>query len=256
MSAADTLLDALALPPEVRVDQRVPKTTLLEHAAPTAADRRLLQRGVEALRWVAVLKPSTVGIAAYRDAEREVDEIVVLAATLHADAARPERVVELLHRSVPYPAVLVTAQGGRAALSLAPKRLAQGTAAGWVVEHVDSTPPLDPDSADPVDVAFRRALALSAQPAEQLHATYGGWLACVAALAAARVTGRWALAPGAPPADYAARRAALAEHARLVRERAAVYRQATGERQLARRVALNESLRDLDARLARVAAAL
>jgi hypothetical protein len=43
----DPFLTALALPPEARVDQRVPKKMLLEQGAPTAADKRLIQDGLD-----------------------------------------------------------------------------------------------------------------------------------------------------------------------------------------------------------------
>ena len=52
MTAAD-LIEALRLPPSTRVDQRVPKTLLVEHGAPTAADKRQIQEGIAELRWVA-----------------------------------------------------------------------------------------------------------------------------------------------------------------------------------------------------------
>jgi hypothetical protein len=42
-----TLINALALPPDARLDQRVPKKLLLEQGAPTAADKRHLQDGIE-----------------------------------------------------------------------------------------------------------------------------------------------------------------------------------------------------------------
>ena len=43
------VIDALALPPDARVDQRVPKKLLLEQGAPTAADKRQIQDGIEEL---------------------------------------------------------------------------------------------------------------------------------------------------------------------------------------------------------------
>jgi len=36
----DQIIEALALPPESRVDKRVPKKLLIENGAPTVADRR------------------------------------------------------------------------------------------------------------------------------------------------------------------------------------------------------------------------
>ena len=59
MNASD-LLDALGLPAGAIVDQRVPKKLLVEHGAPTAADRRQINEGIEEVRWIAALKP-TIG---------------------------------------------------------------------------------------------------------------------------------------------------------------------------------------------------
>lgn len=114
------LLSLLALPPESRVDQRVPKKLLLEQGLPTAADKRAVQEGVEELLWVAALKPETIGVPAYRDEAREYLEIAVLALSLRAQA-KVSRLVELLHRAVPYPVLLVVEQTRGAGLACAPR---------------------------------------------------------------------------------------------------------------------------------------
>ena len=56
---------ALELPSGCRVDQRVPKKLLTEQGAPTAADKRLIQDGVEEVIWVAALKPVNIGVPAF-----------------------------------------------------------------------------------------------------------------------------------------------------------------------------------------------
>ena len=53
---ATELIAALELPPNARVDRQVPKTLLLEHGAPTAADKRRIKEGIEEVQWVATLK--------------------------------------------------------------------------------------------------------------------------------------------------------------------------------------------------------
>ena len=58
-------LAALALPADAFVDRRVPKTLLIENGAPTAADKRRIREGIEDLRWLAALKPTTIGVAEY-----------------------------------------------------------------------------------------------------------------------------------------------------------------------------------------------
>ena len=100
---------ALALPADALVDRRVPKTLLIENGAPTTADKRRIREGIEELRWLAALKTTTIGVAEYRDAAREYIEIDVLKLVLRPKA-RTGRLIELVHRAVPYPLVLITWQ--------------------------------------------------------------------------------------------------------------------------------------------------
>ena len=82
----DEAIAALDLPAAARLDRRVPKTLLLEHGAPTAADKRHISEGIEQILWVAALKPTTIGVAAHRDDAREYLEIAVLRIVLRAAA--------------------------------------------------------------------------------------------------------------------------------------------------------------------------
>jgi hypothetical protein len=96
------LIAALNLPPDTRVDQRIPKKLLLEQGAPTAADKRLIQDGIEEMNWLSALKPATIGVPEFRDDVREYLEIAVLTVSFRA-AAKTARLVELIHRAIPYP---------------------------------------------------------------------------------------------------------------------------------------------------------
>jgi hypothetical protein len=161
MTAAD-LLAALDLPDAARVDRRVPKTLLTEHGAPTAGDKRRINEGIEQLQWVAALKPTTVGVAEYRDEAREYLEIAVLHLVLRA-TAKLVRLVELLHRAVPYPVVAIAEQGERIQLSLAHKRWSQSEAGKTVLDGdivaVDPT-----EVGEPLRAAFLKALSLVHHP--------------------------------------------------------------------------------------------
>ena len=240
------LIAALALPADARVDQRVPKKLLLEQGAPTAADKRQIQDGIEELIWVAALKPTNIGVPAFRDEVREYLEIAVLTATLRA-AAKATRLTELIHRAIPYPVVLVTAQGDGVSLSLAHKRWSQGETGAVVIEDVHRTAPLRADSLAPNEAAFLASLALSRLPTRDLFALYQGWLDRVAALEAATITGAFAV----PDTDEraAAQRDALAAHARLQRDIARLRAQAQREKQLNRRVELNLAIKRLESEL-------
>ncbi len=252
MSSLD-LIAALALPESALVDRRVPKTLLIENGAPTARDKRRIREEVEELRWLAVLKPTTVGVAAYRDAEREYLEIAVLQLTLRA-GARAARIAELVHRAVPYPVLLTSPQGDATQLSLAHKRWSQGESGRTVLDGDVVTVELGNGTPVEAETAFRDALALTRKPRASLHALYQGWMHLLLALRVAGVTGAFVV-PGS--ADEAAdRAAALREYGRLKSRIAEVSAEAAGERQVRRLADINLELRrlrtDLDAVRARL----
>jgi hypothetical protein len=247
------VINALALPPDARVDQRVPKKLLLEQGAPAAADKRQIQDGIEELFWVAALKPTNIAVPAFRDEVREYLEIAVLTATLRA-GAKPTRLIELIHRAIPYPLVLVAAQGDTVTLSLAHKRWSQGETGKVVIEDVRRTAPFRPDAPTAEEASFLASLAVSSLPTRDLFALYQGWLDRIAALEAAQITGTFA------PPDSADRASALREgldtHARLQRDLAVLRAQAEKEKQLNRRVELNLEIKRLEAKLAAIGQSL
>ena len=184
--------EALALPRDTLIDRRVPKTLLIENGGFAASDRRRIREGIEELRWLAVLKPATVGIAEYRDAEREYLEIPVLKLELRA-ADRGGRLVELVHRAVPYPVLLIAGRNGTTELSLAHKRRSLSEAGKAVLGTEVFAARVSDDCAHESLIAFRNALALVRQPHDTLHALYQGWIDAVLAFRVAKVTGEFRL---------------------------------------------------------------
>lgn len=244
------IIDAMGIPQEARVDKRVPKKMLMEQGAPTSADKRQIQDGIEELHWIAALKPTNVGVPVFRDDAREYLEIAVLTLALRANS-KQTRLTELVHRAIPYPVVLVTAQGDTVGLSLAHKRWSQGETGKVVIEDVRRTPPLHPDAPTAGEASFFTSLAIAGLPKQDLFALYQGWLDRVAALEASQITGVFA------PPDSAARSLALRngldERSRLQREIAGLRARAAKERQMNRRVELNLEIKRLETELAEAA---
>jgi hypothetical protein len=240
------LIDALAIPKEALVEQRVPKKLLLEQGAPTAADKRQIQDGIEEMTWVAALKPVNIGIPAFRDAVREYLEIAVLTVVLRP-TAKPPRLIELIHRAVPYPLVLVTQHQEALTLSLAHKRWSQGEAGKVVIEDVRPVA-FNPDTPATEDASFLASLAVSRLPADDLFALYEGLLARLAALEAARHTGVFTLANSAERATAVWAR--LDTYCRLKHDLAILRARADKEKQINRRVEFNIDIKRLEAELA------
>ena len=243
MKAADVIA-ALTLPSEARVDQRVPKKLLVETGAPTATDKRQINEGIEELQWIAALKPTTIGVPEYRDDVREYLEIAVLSLNLRPDA-KTGRLVELIHRAIPYPLLLVTEQLDHMTLSLAHKRWSQGEAGKMVLDDAVTLCDLVQHAATG---AFLDSLSLALQPRSHLLDLYQGWLNCLEAFQAARITGRFT--PLTRSEAVAARSEALVEYDHLVRQIGNLRAQAEKEPQISRRVDLNIEIIRLTAELA------
>jgi hypothetical protein len=242
------LLAAMELPAGARVQQRIPKKLLLENGAPTAADKRSINDGIEEIQWLSALKPVNVGIPAYSDEAREYLEIAVLQITFRDDA-KTNRLNELVHRAIPYPVVLIATHGTDTTVSMAHKRWAQNEAGKAVldgeplmVSMIDATPEIKHN--------FSKALPLSVQSRSSLFALYQSWLDALIAFEAALQTGTFLLfgSGGQREARFAALHASTELRNQLVSLRAAAKKVS----QMARQVDINLQIKDLERKLAQV----
>lgn len=248
---ASSIIVALDLPSGCRVNQRVPKKMLVENGAPTTADKRRINDGIEEIHWLAALKPNTIGVPEYSDEVREYLEIALLAVTLRSEA-KAGRLGELIHRAIPYPLFLILVQGDQTILSLTHKRRAQNEADKFV---------LDGDSVDvnafgkasmPAEVSrrFLDALALSKQPRASLLQLYQGWIDTVVALQASQISGTFNQAITKEAAI--ARREAVQKCGELEAKIASLRNAAALEKQMGRRVELNIEIKGLEDELAKI----
>ena len=121
----------------------------------------------------------------------------------------PNELVELVHRAIPYPVLLLVCRDDAAEVSLAHKRWSRGEAGKTVIDGELVAARLAGDCTDQPNVAFRDALALTRQPQSTLYSLYQGWIDTVQALRAAGITGTFSL----PSSESAA-----AEQAAALRE--------------------------------------
>ncbi len=242
-----SVIDAMALPEQAMVRQRIPKKVLLEQGMPTPADKRAVQDGLEELWWVAALKPATCGLAAHADDERDHSEVAVLAMLLR-QAAKTTRLAELVHRAIPYPVVLITQGNNGCTLSLAAKRAHQTEKARWVLDEMRSTPGIR------MDDELLAVLPMHTLAVHDLRQLYEKWLAAVEASLAAKVAGRFKVPVNA--AEHLRLREALEKVDALERELVILRAQAKREKQMNRAVKLNLEIKQKEQHLKNLISAL
>lgn len=242
----DQLIAAFELPASCRVDQRVAKKLFLENGAPTTADKKAIQAGLEEVRWIATLKPATIGIAAFKDESRDYSEIALLTVRFRPDAKVP-RLTELIHRAIPYPLVLLA--GEPAVLSLSHKRLSLGESGKVVLDgDLHRTAPIV--SGLPGLDVFLAELPVARHSAPHCLALYQSWIDRLTALRAASVTGSYPLNFSNPQASTV--NDALNERDLILRDIANLRSRAAKEKQISRRVELNIEIKRLDTILTKV----
>ena len=245
MSGREQIVTALELPAGSQVAKRVPKKLLLEHGAPTAADKRKIQDGIEAIHWLASLKPGNVNIRAHADTRYEYNEIAVLRVEFR-EKAKVGRLVELIHRAIPYPVILIGELQGQVLFSLAVKRRSEAEGGKFVLEHgVDSTGLICPDQPPVGYTEFLQSLAASEQSRTHLLAFYQSLAKQILTLQAASVKGHYKADPG----DAAHVRETLETRASLIEAIAGLRGQAKKEKQISRQVELNLEIKQLERNL-------
>jgi hypothetical protein len=242
---AASIINAFGLPPEARVDRRIAKTVLIDHGASRRADAKLVDEGIARLDWLAELSTPTIAIAANPPT---VPAINILALT--PNGAAKARLIEIIHRAIPAPIMLITA-GDTPQITLATRHIGEDGRT-LALGPILTSPPV---GADAQASAFVASLALAALPRTDLAALYEGLIERVEAFTAASITGGEYRLPSSQE-TAASRRQALADWRTADAEWQAGARAAKAEKRLREAVALGEKARLLKQRRDAFASAL
>lgn len=254
---ATTVLAALGLPAAALVQQRVPKKLLVENGAITAGDKRVITDGIEEIHWLASLKPSTVGVPTFVDVGeppvREYLEVAVLSVELRP-GAKEHRIAELVHRSIPYPLLLMLEQPGAMTLSVGHVRWAQNEADKVILDGTPYEVRIDGITPAATVGSLMEALALTQLPRTDLFALVQGLIDALTGFRASLLTG--CAAPPPTRERAAAQRLALQRCLEIDSQIAQLRGAAMKEKQLPRQVALNLDVKRLTAERAKLIASL
>jgi hypothetical protein len=243
------ITDAINLPDSALVNQRVPKKMLVENGAPTAADKRRINDGIEEIQWLAALKPNTIGVPEYSDDVRVYLEIALLSVVLRFES-KAGRLAELIHRAIPYPLFLILVHGDQTILSLAHKRRAQNEADKFVLDGDIVEVAVSGSASFSAEVIrqFLEALALRKQLGGNLLQLYQGWIDTLVALQASQISGIFRQT--ITQEEAIVRSEAMQQCWNLEAKIASLRNIAAKEKQMARRVQLNLEIKGLEILLA------
>jgi len=202
----EAFLDTLGVPDSCLLNKPLYKKMFQEHAALDARDKKALKDDVEKVRWLYILKPSTINIASYRDELRDYGELAILHIELTV-TKQAQIIGHFINRAIPYPLVIFfthsrgeegSDNNDELALCLADKRINKADKEKWVIEDLQLSPwaPLRQPLADEpsaLNQRFLSSLNISGLPAANFWQLYQALSSRLIARQCAEVTGIYRL---------------------------------------------------------------
>ncbi len=249
----DGLYKQMAIPNACHLGKRVFKNLFHEHAVLGLTDKKAFAEDIDTIIWQYTFKPTTIPIQPYTDDQREYLEVAILQVDLKT-LRRTGRIVEIIHRAIPYPLVIVLVSEAGCALSLAHKRFSHAEKGAIVAEEFFTTDWIDLAAPSPVQAAFLDSLALPGLPHTHFFAFYSALVDRVIALECARLTGEYRLESAAEHRENRRQRLAACHEleVRIAEQKAAI----KAETQFSHQVELNTKIKQLEKQLQQQSACL
>jgi hypothetical protein len=180
--------DYLQLPESCLLDKRIYKKLFYENARMNTTDKKWFTADIENITWKYTLKPDLTTIQAFQDKDYSYDEIAVVELIVTTDK-HLHRLTDIIHRSIPYPLLLVYRLESGFHLSVADKRFNKADDQAATIKEYWITDRIDEQLHDSADQAFVDQLAYEKQPRLNLKVFYKSWIDAFIAYKVSRVTG-------------------------------------------------------------------
>ena len=229
-------------PKSCELNKVVYKKFFFDNAALTSVEKKILREDVDKIKWLHTLKPSTININVYHDKIREYPEIAVLLIELSKNN-RIKSLSGLIHKSIPYPLVVIFKYDNNLLLSIADKRINQGDVQKWVVEDILNTNWIDPEFLSSIDKEFITSLSIKNLSTFDFFSLYQDIKKCFVSYLSALKTGKYNLGQNAVNNDTNID--ILKELEKLEIEQTELKNKLKKEKQMGKRVDINTRIKGL-----------
>jgi hypothetical protein len=146
-------------------DKRIPKTLLVQQAALTKHEQKVLDKA-KRIEHFATVQKSTTRIQPYVDEDRDVQGIIFLHCEMAGGTQAFMELARLVHKCFPNPTVMVSEAGDHVCITVAITRKSHAEKGATVIEAVESTGAFALD--DPAYAGLIEALVFDRLPQDSL----------------------------------------------------------------------------------------
>jgi len=188
----NVVYEKMAVPESCLLGKRIFKKLFHENVKMVAADKKAFRDDIDTIKWQYTLKPSTMQIQAYEDAQREYQEVAILQVNMKT-FKRTNRIAEVIHRAIPYPLIVIFSYENSCAFSVAHKRFSQAEKDAVVADEFHASDWIDLSNLSTVQNDFLNSISLLDLPLTHVYAFYSAFVDRIIALECARLTGKYTI---------------------------------------------------------------
>ena len=190
----------LELPDSCYLGKRIYKKLFYENTTLNVTDKKAFVNDIEDIEWRYTLKPETINIQKYEDAEHEYLEVAIIQVNLKK-GFRYKRISQIIQRSIPYPLIIVFRHDTSLALCLALKRINRADQDKIMVEDFHYTDWIDLKTPLAHQVLFLNSISIKNLSFDNFYQWYSDFLERVVALNCAKISGNYVLESESPDAN-------------------------------------------------------
>ena len=183
--------DILQLPERCLLDRKLTKAFFLKNFKLSAAEKKLLNTGIQSMEWLASIKPSNANIQVLKNENYVYDELQVMVCTLPNNQmeASSKRCIELFQKYIPYQMLVIVEDEVSFIMNTCDKRVNQNDKSLRTIEGYFTTLPISKLYKNELSSSFYKALEFSKLDKTNLETTYKGFVKAVVQYQAASLTG-------------------------------------------------------------------
>lgn len=183
----------LRLPENCLLEKRIYKKLFYENTRMNTTDKKWFTADIDNITWMYSLKPELTVIHAFEEEQFSYEEVTVVELEV-SSSNHLKRLSDIIHRSIPYPLLLIYRENETLFFSIADKRynLADDQAATllslWLTDDFTEA------KLTTSQQLFLQHLAYTNQPKIHLKAFYQNWIEAFRAYEVATITGEYSMA--------------------------------------------------------------
>ncbi|CAM3733405.1 DUF4391 domain-containing protein [Halomonas casei] len=250
----EDFLDSLQVPASCQLNKPVYKKMFLDMGALDATDKVCLKDDVSKIRWLYTFKPGTINVPAYRDSEREYEEVAILLVEL-TNRTRIKRIAGFIQRSIPYPLVFIFSSSFEGqeyiSISVSDKRINQADKEKWVIEDTVYSGWINLREQSDDEADFLHSLSINNLSFKNFWEFYKSFAKRVIAINCAEHSGLFSLEE-AGKSEQGDRLGKLKELERLEADKAELANKLRKEKQMGRQIDLNTQIKKIKEKMSAI----